>query len=120
MLQSARFQWMILAVLVAATAAANAQEGEMRAVAPKDTPKVPAKQDYNRPTNQKTWGDFVGDTVGPYPLTMAVFTAAIHQATNSPPEWRQGAAGLSKRFGSNMGITAVGNTHALRPGRAPR
>ena len=64
---------------------------------------------YVSPTRQKTLRDFLMDTVGPYPNTMAIFTAAIHQATDSPPEWRQGAAGLSRRFGSNMGITAVGN-----------
>jgi len=49
------------------------------------------------------------NTIGPYPLMMAVFTAAIHQGTDNPPDWHQGAVALSKRFGSNMGITAVGN-----------
>jgi hypothetical protein len=40
---------------------------------------------------------------------MGLFTAAIHQGTDNPPEWRQGAVALSQRFGSNMGITGVGN-----------
>jgi len=62
------------------------------------------------PAANKTFKNFLVDTVGPYPLAMAVFTAAIHQGTDNPPEWRQGAVALSKRFGSNMGITAVGNT----------
>jgi hypothetical protein len=48
---------------------------------------------------------------------MAVFTAAIHQGTDNPPEWHQGAVGLSKRFGSNMGITAVGNATRFAAGQ---
>jgi hypothetical protein len=40
---------------------------------------------------------------------MAIAVAGMHQATNNPPEWHQGAAGLSRRFGSNLGITFTGN-----------
>jgi hypothetical protein len=50
------------------------------------------------------------DSLGPYSLSMAVFTAAIHQGTHNPPEWPLGAVGLSERFASNMGVTLVGNT----------
>src|SRR5207253_668718 len=39
-----------------------------------------------------------------------------HQGTDNPPEWHQGFSGLSKRFGSNLGITATGN--AVRYGMA--
>jgi hypothetical protein len=46
---------------------------------------------------------------GPYSLALGGFTAAIHQATDNPPEWHQGTVALSKRFGSNMGISAVGS-----------
>lgn len=53
--------------------------------------------------------DFVMDSAGPYSVAMALFTAGIHQGTDNPPEWPQGMKGFSERFGSNMGITAVGN-----------
>ena len=52
----------------------------------------------------------VTDTIGAYSIAMALFTAGIHQGTDNPAEWHQGMSGFSKRFASNMGITAVGNT----------
>ncbi|HEY3707211.1 MAG TPA: hypothetical protein VGL22_19275 [Terracidiphilus sp.] len=65
------------------------------------------------PTGRKLMHYYVMDTAGPYPLMMAAFTAAIHQGTDNPPDWHQGAGALGKRFGSNMGITAVANTTRL-------
>lgn len=59
---------------------------------------------------------FLSDSVGPYPIMEALFTAGLHQATDNPPEWRQGFPAFSERFGSNMGITAAGN--AVRYGTA--
>jgi hypothetical protein len=38
------------------------------------------------------------------------FAAGINQAHNTPPEWKQGAEGYGKRFGSNFGIAAVSTT----------
>lgn len=73
-----------------------------------ETPSAPVP-----PTRKQMLHDYVLDTVGPYPLMMASFTAAIHQGTDNPPEWHQGAGALAERFGSNMGITAVANTTRL-------
>lgn len=50
------------------------------------------------------------DSIGPYPILLSAATAAVDQGTDSPPEWRQGAVGLSERFASNMGVDLVGNT----------
>jgi hypothetical protein len=44
------------------------------------------------------------------PMVLAAFSAGINQATNTPPEWKQGAEGYSERFGSSYGILAVGST----------
>ncbi len=68
-----------------------------------------------QPSNRRPGGDEVfrgilTDSVGPYSLFMAAATAGIHQATDNPPDWRQGFLPLSERFGSNMGITAIGNS----------
>jgi hypothetical protein len=63
----------------------------------------------SRPSASEAFHDFVMSAVGPYSVAMGAFTAGIHQATNNPPEWHQGAAALGKRFGSNMGISAVGS-----------
>jgi hypothetical protein len=62
-----------------------------------------------RPGASEAFHDFVMSAVGPYSLALGAFTAGIHQATNDPPEWRQGFGALSERFGSNMGISAVGS-----------
>ena len=62
-----------------------------------------------RPGPSEVFHDFVVSAAGPYSIALGAFTAAIHQATNNPPEWHQGFGALSERFGSNMGISAVGS-----------
>jgi hypothetical protein len=49
-------------------------------------------------------------TFGPYPIVGAVLAAGVNQLSNVSPEWNQGAAGFGKRFGSDLGIAAVGTT----------
>ncbi len=62
---------------------------------------------YTRPTQKIKIYNYLFDAFGPYPLVGAAFTAAIGQASNSVPDWGQGAAGYGKRFGSNLGIAAI-------------
>jgi hypothetical protein len=63
-----------------------------------------------RPTGADVVHGVVSNSVGPYSIFMALATAGIHQATDNPPEWRQGFPALSERFGSNIGITTIGNS----------
>ncbi len=65
---------------------------------------------YTRPTEKTKLRNYVFDAFGPYPIAGAAFAAGIGQAYDTPPEWKQGAAGYSKRFGSNFGIAAVSTT----------
>ena len=65
---------------------------------------------YLRPTERIMARNYVFDGFGPYPIVGAAFTAGINQLSNSPPEWNQGVEGYSKRFGSDLGIAAVGTT----------
>jgi hypothetical protein len=65
---------------------------------------------YVRPTQKIMVYNYIFDAYGPYPLVGAALTAGINQATNAPPEWKQGVEGYSKRFGSDFGIAAVGTT----------
>jgi len=65
---------------------------------------------YVRPTQRTKVHNYVFDAYGPYPIVSAAITAGINQETNSPPEWNQGVEGYSKRFGSELGIAAVGTT----------
>jgi hypothetical protein len=65
---------------------------------------------YTRPTQTTKLGNYFFDAFGPYPLVGATLTAGIDQASNAPPEWKQGAEGYSKRLGSEFGIAAVGTT----------
>ena len=65
---------------------------------------------YVRPT-QRTMGiNYVFDAFGPYPIVGAAIAVGINQFSNAPPEWNQGVEGYAKRFGSNLGIAAVGTT----------
>jgi len=65
---------------------------------------------YTRPTQAAKLYNYVFDAFGPYPAVGAGFAASINQAYDTPPEWKQGAEGYGKRFGSNFGIAAVSTT----------
>jgi hypothetical protein len=65
---------------------------------------------YTRPTEKTKIENYLFDAFGPYPAVGAAFAAGIGQAYNTPPEWKQGAAGYSKRFGSAFGIAAISTT----------
>jgi hypothetical protein len=75
---------------------------------------------YIRPTTKMKLHSYVFDAFGPYPIAVAALAAGINQANNTPPEWRQGAAGYSKRFASDFGIAAVTITTRYALGRAFR
>jgi hypothetical protein len=65
---------------------------------------------YTRPTEETKLRNYLFDAFGPYPVVGAAIAAGITQADDSPPEWKQSAAGYSKRFESNFGIAAVSTT----------
>jgi len=74
--------------------------------APTDKLELP----YVRPTQRKMLRNYSFDAFGPYPIVGAGLVAAFHQESNAPPEWKQGAEGYGRRFGSDFGIAAVGTT----------
>jgi len=65
---------------------------------------------YERPTQRTMVRNYAFDAFGPYPIAGAAVVAGIHQISNAPPEWNQGAAGYSRRFGSDYGISLVATT----------
>ena len=65
---------------------------------------------YTRPTPREKIHSFGLNTFGPIPLVVSAGSAGIDQFDNSPPEWKQGAAGYGKRFGSDLGTAVVGTT----------
>jgi hypothetical protein len=65
---------------------------------------------YTRPSEKVKLRNYFLDTVGPYPIIGAALVAGINQANNAPPEWKQGAEGYAKRFGSDFGIAGVSTT----------
>jgi hypothetical protein len=65
---------------------------------------------YVRPTQAIMLHNYIFDAFGPYPIAASAFTAGLNQFTNSPPEWKQGVEGYSRRFGSDFGIVVVGTT----------
>ena len=62
---------------------------------------------YIQPTEKTKLHNYFFDAFGPYPIVGAAIAAGINQADNTPPEWKQGFAGYSKRVGSDFGIAAV-------------
>jgi hypothetical protein len=65
---------------------------------------------YTPPTEKTKLHNYIFDAFGPYPIAGAALAAGVNQMYDTPPEWKQGAAGYSKRFGSNFGIAAVTTT----------
>jgi hypothetical protein len=65
---------------------------------------------YTRPTEKTKIYNYLFDGFGPYPAVGAGVAAGISQATNAPPEWKQGAAGYGRRFGSDFGIAGISTT----------
>jgi hypothetical protein len=65
---------------------------------------------YVRPTEKTKIHNYLFDAFGPYPIVGAALAGGINQADNTPPEWKQGASGYAKRFGSDLAIAAVATT----------
>jgi hypothetical protein len=65
---------------------------------------------YVRPTQKTKIRNYAFDAFGPYSIVGAGLAAGINQKHNTPPEWKQGAEGYAKRFGSDFGIAAVTTT----------
>jgi hypothetical protein len=74
------------------------------------TTPAPPDLTYKRPTEKTKIQNYFFDAFGPYPATGAAIAAAINQANNTPPEWRQGAEAYGKRFGSDFAIAAITTT----------
>ena len=106
---------MVLLLVAAALPLARAQalvgstDSSSTAIAVGTTQTLPDLM-YVRPTEKIKIHNYFFDAFGPYPIVGAAFVAGINQVYNSPPEWKQGAEGYGKRFGSNLGIAAVSTT----------
>ena len=74
------------------------------------TPPALPDLTYTRPQEKTKIENYFFDAYGPYPATVAAIAAGIGQAYNTPPEWKQGAEGFGKRFGSDFGIAAISTT----------
>jgi hypothetical protein len=73
-------------------------------------PEKPDYPAYVRPTPTIMVKHYAFDAFGPYALAFTAFTAGLDQATNTPPEWKQGFGGYAQRFGSDFGMGVVGTT----------
>ena len=110
---------MLLALVVAIMAALSVQSRSQASFSFGDpsattgvTPSGTGTLDltYVRPSQRTMVINYVFDAFGPYPIVGAAFGAGINQANNTPPEWKQGAEGYGKRFGSDYGIAMVATT----------
>ena len=99
----------LAALPVPAKTQALAASGESSGTVASTTPAQPDLT-YTRPTEKTKLRNYLFDAFGPYPITGAAFAAGINQAYNTPPEWKLGAEGFGKRFGSDFGIAAISTT----------
>jgi hypothetical protein len=77
---------------------------------PVPPPATQAGLAYTRPTGKTKFHNYLFDTLGPYPIVGAALVAGIDQADRTPPEWKQGAEGYGKRFGSDFAIAGISTT----------
>ncbi len=96
-----------MSLLAGAQSLVNA--GDSSGIVVNPTPATPDLI-YTRPTQRTKFHNYTFDTFGPYPIAGAAFAAGIGQAYNTPPEWKQGVEGFTKRIGSDFGIAAVSTT----------
>jgi hypothetical protein len=68
------------------------------------------KGDYTKPDFGQRFHNFLFDSFGPYAFIGAGIASGVTQATNSPPEWGQGAQGYGYRYASNFGINLTATT----------
>jgi hypothetical protein len=108
----------VFIVTIAASIAAMPSAAKSQSVLTSDDPSetvtviAPPQADtiYERPTHEAMIKNYVFDTFGPYPMVGSGFAAGIGQLSNSPPEWKQGAKGYGRRFGSDFGMAATATT----------
>ena len=65
---------------------------------------------YTPPTQREQFHNYLFDAFGPNAFASAALTAGFGQLDNAPPEWKQGAEGYGKRFGSAFGIGVASDT----------
>jgi hypothetical protein len=103
-----------LAILLPlAMAQSQGESGNSAGAAVQQSPgTTPSQPDlpYVRPTEKTKLHNYFFDAFGPYPIVGSALVAGIDQADRTPPEWKQGAEGYGKRFGSDFAIAAVSTT----------
>ena len=101
--------WVSLPLPVVTKAQSLSDSGDSSGAAA-STPAALPDLPYAPPTQEIKLRNYFFDAFGPYPIVGAAVVAGINQADNTPPEWKQGAEGYGKRFGSDFGIAAVSTT----------
>lgn len=89
---------------------ANAQTDSTPQPPPDKTAAFQAAPDYVRPTADKRFKRYLNNTVGPFALVGVGFASGIDQASENPPEWKKNGQGFARRFGSNLGESAIQET----------
>jgi hypothetical protein len=108
-----------LPVLVGAQSLTNSANSPSSAVLSSPvTTRQQLSVTYSRPTEKMRLRNYFFDAFGPYPIVGAALAGGINQADHTPREWKQGAAGYSKRFGSDFGIAATTTTMRYAVARA--
>jgi len=107
-----------LPVLAKAQSLLISSDSSSTAVLPSIETNLQPAVTYTRPTEKTRLRNYFFDGFGPYPIVGAAIAAGINQADKTPPEWKQSAAGYSKRFGSDFGIAATTTTTRYALARA--
>jgi hypothetical protein len=67
----------------------------------------PVELFYREPSLAQERNNYFLEAYGPYPLLWTTLVAGLHQATRTPPEWREGWPGYSERYASDFANPSV-------------
>jgi hypothetical protein len=68
---------------------------------------LPVSPVYQEPSPGQKRNNFLFEAYGPYPLAWTTLVAGFHQATHTPPDWREGWPGYGERYSSDFANSAV-------------
>ena len=99
-----------LAAIAMPSAAQSSTDSKDRSIHSAEASPDLAEPKYTRPSESAKFHAYLFSVIGPLPIVMSSFTAGLHQWTDTPPEWKQGFKGYSRRLGSDFAIPVVQNT----------
>lgn len=98
---------MVLGLLLMALLPCGAFAQSRTRVPARSADPLPVVPGYQEPSQEQKRNNYLLEAFGPYPLMWTTLVAGLHQATRTPPAWREGWPGYGERYASDFGNSVV-------------